>query len=1519
MSKYGTPVDTGSEYGVLVNPTDLRTLIPPDADVDPDKTANALFYTQALGVPPEQAYELEPQINESLYGTPVSAAASKKIDATYDEAKTWRDSLVDGYRRAGVMMTKQLAGLGLAVSELSKRYDIDPPFFLKFLEPIDRWEEENMERLNEWSKMMLTGVEGYYKENPEEAIQIQPGLGYRKTLWAYITDPKKVVQGIIESSPLMMEGILGTVAGGATVAIGAMAVPISGEVYADARKEGTDIVPALGQAMVTGLGEAVIEQWTLGKKLGLFRNARQIVSKGVPKLLWEGTKVFLRGTAEEGSQEFNRNFWQWVFTDRSQAWTENMGSAAGAGGIMELGMAGGFAGTGYVVQKTGAIISKDEQLRRLDKIEAAVKDMADEQARDEILEELKSVRADVEAGLYPETVAKAAEVPVKAPTKPAEAITPAEPTITAPKAVEGKVERATRIFEERKAKAEKKGIAWNEEFERDLSKKLARGEEKLLSLEKGDTFTDANGGIWQRQGNDLVGIGGGVEGTSYRIYEQKGKNAPRVFKPDHSAVVTASESLAQPPAPKAVEPKKAKKPTGKEAQEFETPAEAKQAEAELEAEAAEPVRPKLWIGNVTEGMKKRVSESLGLEKEDIQGFKDKAFLTNRTEVEMTRAEAEEYLDWLERDMVRRLDKNLVRTENQLAMLNADWGDVANLRKVLGIEKGQAPFKVIRTKDHEMRVIKNTRSRIYQAIRLTDESKMTVGEVLSAVLKRSARFAKMAFAGGRKELRADLRAKARAKKRITKAVKTIGQKIPKSVDFFYREAIEALRSNIDLKSRSKRALANRKSTLDFIKRVPKDQRDIPTAVMKKISSKPLNELTIEELENVAAEVAKLIQQGKLKRKLAMKPILEQRKQDISDLTENTEKLPPLKKKPGPQVTEQDSRGKIETAANAAKLSTLTPSRILDMLDGKKNFSGLWHRIFFDAVKDVKAVFQRSVTKTKDAFRAEMTRIDMSMWHLAGSRVIGETRWTVEQIMGIYMAEKNPLSKAHLIYGHEMTNADIKQVIDSMSEQEKALADWMLDWYEVNYPSLRRAVIEQENRDMGKEEFYSPIIPLDKNWKTMQEEILAAAEQRMNLRRHNVAHGFTIERKDVPEHMRSKIRLDAVNMFFGQVQKQGRYINLGPQVRRMNKILANQNLRKIIKERFGSEMLATLDGYVASVANPYLYQQYGFWSRLSTYLRKNTAIAYLAYNLTTMMKQPFAVLFYLPDAGPRHLTASILEFSQHPLEMMQRVRDLDPEVRDVSMEREFEEIKNGKNSSFIKGKITEFGLEGIYFFDAVARTIGWNAVYQKALFENKSQAEAVRLARNATLRTQNAASAEDIPSLYRSNEVLNWFTLFTNQVNKMWNIAAYDVPSYFQNRNYAAAALGTVGLALNGIAMWMIANRKFPEEPEEFAAALVEQSIELMPLIGKPIMDGIEGWETDVPLFAAPKAIGKTAKAVWEQDFSKSDVWALSEGFSISVGLPHTAIKRTIKAVEEERPSALLGGRTPKKKKRKGFGG
>ncbi len=278
---------------------------------------------------------------------------------TEPDKNLWQ-ALQHGWKRAGIQAKTGLAGLMQAELEIG----IQPLLKLGGLE-LSASEKKAFLR---WSTSTIEKADRYYEEHPEEAMQLEEDAGFLATTWDIVSHPEKLLQGVVESAPLMLEAAIGTAVGGPAGGIAVMAQPIVGNTYQTARKKGTDPFPAFMQATLTGYGEAAIEQWTFGKKIGLAKGIGKIVEKGGKRILWEGTKLYVRGTAEEGSQKLNENLWNWVFTDRSQILTEGVLQAAAVGGPLETVMGGAFAGGGMMLSKgeTAKVVPNSEKIKRVE-------------------------------------------------------------------------------------------------------------------------------------------------------------------------------------------------------------------------------------------------------------------------------------------------------------------------------------------------------------------------------------------------------------------------------------------------------------------------------------------------------------------------------------------------------------------------------------------------------------------------------------------------------------------------------------------------------------------------------------------------------------------------------------------------------------------------------------------------------------------------------------------------------------------------------------------------------------------------------------------------------------------------------------------------------------------------------------------------------------------------------------------------------------------------------------------------
>ena len=415
-------------------------------------------------------------------------------------------------------------------------------------------------------------------------------------------------------------------------------------------------------------------------------------------------------------------------------------------------------------------------------------------------------------------------------------------------------------------------------------------------------------------------------------------------------------------------------------------------------------------------------------------------------------------------------------------------------------------------------------------------------------------------------------------------------------------------------------------------------------------------------------------------------------------------------------------------------------------------------------------------------------------------------------------------------------------------------------------------------------------------------------RSNLKKAYVGKQFTIERKNIPREFQKPVYLSLYSTWLDQVPKQEAYISLGEKVKELQKLSFDPDFRQAVRDNFGPSYLEAIESYNNRVANPQIYKAFTRMEKLSQKLRKNMVVAYLAYNLVTMGKQLPSVLLYLPEAGPAHLIAAGLQFAAQPLETIRFVNERDPQIKHRMIERELEEMKySGK----IRMKIGRFGMLGIKGFDKIAVTMGWLAVYNKNVGK-LGEEEAMRLAQNATLRTQPAAHAKDMPQLYTTNEFLNWMLQFTNQLNQIYNIATYDIPQDVKRGRLYKAFLSTLALGMVSLTIWTMSHRRLPEDEEDIKEAFKEEAIMAIPLVGRTIMSASQGWESPSPALKAPVAVGK----ILTEAEIKTKLKAAIEAVSVMAGVPYTGTKRILRAAEEG-PIELLGREKRKEKGRKRY--
>lgn len=951
------------------------------------------------------------------------------------------------------------------------------------------------------------------------------------------------------------------------------------------------------------------------------------------------------------------------------------------------------------------------------------------------------------------------------------------------------------------------------------------------------------------------------------------------------------------PAKKPRQPRVAGPPVLTPEQEFTL----QQTEATLEASEPFTVKPRLYIGNVTERMKNKFADIAGMEPEDVRAFLDGAFPTKRTGIELTTGEARTLLVHMEASLQERLDQNQINTHSDMARANADWGDIKALRKSLGLPEAQRPFKIIRDQGTEVITIENIKERISKAVQPSKLARIDISHVdrLNAVLRRAAKYAKEGFAAGKKEQKqifAELKYLRKQAEMREKMIDKIAAPVPDSIDFFYREAIQGIQNQLDFDVRKADSKAKRKkeSLKAFLNRNPDRAADIPQALLDTLEKKDVSDLSHTDLLNISSEVNRLKEIGRLKSEEFRRLQQEARDNEAVEMVKSIDAAP----------------GNLFPSVERA--NSLRPLRIFDMLDGGKEFAGRIANFFYRQTnEDYNTELQNTDTR-HNALKQRLAELGLTFNHLGTKRTIGDIKLTLDEMLSVYAGWKNAASQAALKYGGvaqiingkekfvEVTDQIYNQIEAALTETEKVWADTIIQEYAQNYNRLRNSVIRAENRDMGHEENYTPIRRMGLDFENEEQEILNELALRHFFSQVGPHKGFTIPRKNIPPEYQKPMELGLTKQWVQQVRKQEHYINNAEHLKEMRVISKNEQFKAAVVEKFGAPVYSAIDAYINRIANPDFYKSFSDIEQASKLLRRHTAIAYIGFNISSYLNQVPSISVYWANSSVSDIIVASLDSIFHPMQTFNAALAMHPQLAHTMIEREMAELERADENSYKKiiNTIGKTGMYGIFAIDRATRVIGMNAVYNKGIRDGLSPSEAAHKASMATLLMQESSAPKDVAKIYGTNEFLNWMTMFTNQLNQIYNITTYDIPVAFRNGKYREAARSSMALSIMALAIWSISNGgDLPDEPEDAAAALSEQAIGSIPLVGGTITAGFQGWEGSVPPpIRGAAAIGKTGRALYDGDYQKA-MKKMAEPLSIVTGFPYQGVSEIYKEIEE----------------------
>ena len=749
-----------------------------------------------------------------------------------------------------------------------------------------------------------------------------------------------------------------------------------------------------------------------------------------------------------------------------------------------------------------------------------------------------------------------------------------------------------------------------------------------------------------------------------------------------------------------------------------------------------------------------------------------------------------------------------------------------------------------------------------------------------------------------------------KNKLEKAITFINGAAKGNITAEAREAIWKVQAENDLKLRSPKTLENIEIMTKFLDEEPDAAKDIHPQDLQMVTSEQINGKTAKEVIEVAEKIKAIRRQGELDyakwRQEQEAPL--QAKMDMA-----RESVPHVEGKEVKNKTlDKDNK---KHPWKKIKAVSLRPERILDTFDGFKNFTGNMVRIFKVEADNCENNYLKQYHSRWDAVNKARKEVGIGWWDTYKSRKVNGQKWSVQDLMGVYLAMKDPDARLALIHGNYSKDVSEKAIIDdintligALTDKEKALADIIAKDFNDNFSRVDEFNQKMYQVKLKQAENYYPIRRIGVDYKTLDEEMLKTGIAREYYRQASLNKDFTKARQEIPAEHQGEIRLDIVSVWMDQMMKQERWMAYGTWARESKYI--SKELKPDIEKKFGKDYADQFDKYVQDAINPSIYKTQDAISKTSRYLRKHTAVACLAVNALTIAKQVPSLCLYLGESGPLHFMEGLADFIANPRQAIKFAEKNDAHMKYTTVEREMEEIKNNDPELYerILNSVGQTGMWGIKALDKVVKTIGWNAVYNQAKSEGLSHEEACVKARSATLRTQPAASAKDIAGMYRSSEGFNWFLMFSNQINQIWNIGIHDLHSQVANKDYQNAFYTTMGLVANGVAIWMLANKRIPENDDDIKDVVLSTMTNPIPMVGTIFNGALHGFKfSSVP----PLQIAEGAADLANGKFNGNTARKLIEAACVITGTPFTGPKRIKEAIEKEDPFALFGQPTKKK--------
>ncbi len=509
-----------------------------------------------------------------------------------------------------------------------------------------------------------------------------------------------------------------------------------------------------------------------------------------------------------------------------------------------------------------------------------------------------------------------------------------------------------------------------------------------------------------------------------------------------------------------------------------------------------------------------------------------------------------------------------------------------------------------------------------------------------------------------------------------------------------------------------------------------------------------------------------------------------------------------------------------------------------------------------------------------------------------------RLTAAERIGVYLNRLHPDNLRHLKSGNGFTDETIKAVSNSLTAQERAIADWLFKYWQNGTQSIADTYKIATGKPMRITTPYIPIViknmPEFKVFVDyLENTVLSKYTKRWPST--GISKGFTKPRTATANQ---PIELDAIRVFLRQVQAREHFVNFSPVIKDLQRIYNNPKFAASFSSKAGEPYYRVLGQWLKDVAetNPLVATTYS--DRMLQTIRGNALAAIAGINITMSLKQFPSFLMGATEIGNLPALKGLFSYLSNPKGTTALLKRYSPQIWQRDLEREFAEARVAKE---FMGKIRprEILTWLMTTMDKLAVRGIWQGAFDDAMKRGLSEQQAADYASRSIRRTQSFFSIKDVAEYWRSGEFMKALTMFTNELNNYWNYFRYDVVGRTQAGELSPVqALQRVaeGYVLSALVIGWMSRGKPATDAKTIASDIASQGLSMIPIVGGVMSGVLVGNRTSQGLVTT-EILDELSQFAYDVNKGAWDKVALDipELVGFAAGLPTIQPKRTIQGI------------------------